>query len=184
MNIYIRASSAIVMLAMALTAASAEPPDFWQTPTTPGYGKIHALPQAAYLPQKGITYKVVFALTKPAKTPDQVNPSLDRVARTVNLYVAAGVPLDRLKFVAVAYGEATPLALNDEQYRVKFGISNPNLPLVKLLRKAGVDIAVCGQAVPEHQYEYEWVDSSITTALSSLTAITTLEQQGYVLMPL
>jgi hypothetical protein len=61
----------------------------------------------------------------------------------VNLYVASGVPLKNLKFVAVAYGEATPLVLNDAQYRAKFGVANPNLPLVEQLRTAGVDVSVC-----------------------------------------
>ena len=50
---------------------------------------------------------VVFAVTKAGEKPTDVNPSLERVARSVNLYVSAGVPLDHLKFVAVAYGPAT-----------------------------------------------------------------------------
>ena len=41
-----------------------------------------------------------------SKQPGAVNPALDHVARTVNLYAAAGVPLSHLKFVAVAYGAA------------------------------------------------------------------------------
>ncbi|KAK0331879.1 hypothetical protein LTR94_027152, partial [Friedmanniomyces endolithicus] len=110
--------------------------------------------------------------------------ALDRVARTVNLYVASGVPLKNLKFVAVAYGEATPLVLNDAQYRAKFGVANPNLPLVEQLRKAGVDVSVCAQAVAEHDFQDDWVDKSVTLALSGLTTVTTLEHDGYVLMPL
>jgi intracellular sulfur oxidation DsrE/DsrF family protein len=57
-------------------------------------------------------------------------------------------------------------------------------PLIALLRKAGVDVAVCGQAVAEHHFDYAWVDQSVTTALSGLTTVTTLEQSGYALMPL
>jgi intracellular sulfur oxidation DsrE/DsrF family protein len=176
-------TSTIGLLAAALTSSAAEP-DFWKTPTIQGYGKIHALPNAAYQPQKGISYKIVFALTKPTKSPEDVNPSLDRVARTVNLYVAVGVPLDHLHFVVIASGEATPLALNNKQYQAKYGTPNPNIPLVQALRKAGVDVAICGQAVAGHHYDYNWIDPSITIALSALTTITTLEQQGYVLMPL
>lgn len=159
-------------------------PGFWVTPTIQGFGKIHELPAAAYQPDRHVTYKIVFALTRAPKEPGEVNPALDRVARTVNLYVASGVPLSHLKLVAVAYGEATPIALDDVHYRAQYGIANPNLPLIALLRKAGVDIAVCGQAVGEHHYEYTWVDKSVTTALSGLTTVTTLEQSGYVLMPL
>ena len=113
-----------------------------------------------------------------------MSPSLDHVARTVNLYVSAGVPLSHLKFVAIAAGAATPIALNDAQYRKKYGVANPNLPLIAQLRKAGVDVAVCAQAVAEHDFQYDWVDSQVTVALSALTTITELQQQGYALMPL
>lgn len=179
---------AVATLALACSSAFAQQnfsdPGFWTTPTIQSYGKMHMLPNAAYKPEKDATYKIVFALTKGSKTPADVNPSLDHVARTVNLYVASGVPVSHLKFVAIAYGEATSLALSDEAYRAKFGTANPNLPLIASLRKAGVDVAVCGQAVAEHQFTYADVDKSVTTALSGLTTITTLEHKGYDLMPM
>jgi intracellular sulfur oxidation DsrE/DsrF family protein len=183
----------IHLLAAALVATAsfsahargdAEPAGFWQTPAIEGFGKMHNLPDAAYKPQPGHVYKIVFSLTSGAKQPDQKNPALDRVARTVNLYVAAGVPRKDLKFVAVASGAATPFVLDDAHYRAAYGVANPNLAEIAALRKAGVDIAVCGQAVAEHGYQYGWVDNSVTLALSALTTVTTLEQKGYALMPL
>jgi intracellular sulfur oxidation DsrE/DsrF family protein len=176
---------AAVILGTGAAASGAEqPPGFWVTPALEGYGKIHPLPQGAYRPEAGKTYHVVFGMTMAAKTPQDINPALERVARAVNLYASAGVPLEHLKFVAVAYGPATPLALNNAQYKAAFGVDNPNLPLIARLRKAGIDVAVCGQAVAEHDYPYEWVDSSVTLALSAITTITTLEQSGYSLMQL
>jgi len=168
----------------AMGAEADAAPGFWVTPTIQGFGRIHELPKSAYRPERNGTYKVVFALTRGVKDAKEVNPALDRVARSVNLYVASGVPLSHLKFVAVAYGEATALALDDAHYRAKFGTANPNLPLIALLRKAGVDIAVCGQAVAEHGFDYSWIDRSVTMALSGLTTVTTLEKSGYALMPL
>jgi intracellular sulfur oxidation DsrE/DsrF family protein len=58
------------------------------------------------------------------------------------------------------------------------------LPLIAALKKAGVDVAVCGQAVAEHNFDYAWLDSSVTLALSALTTLSTLEHQGYVLLQL
>ena len=174
-----------VLLALSLLPAVAIAGDgFWQTPTITGAGRMHALPQAAYQPDRNATYKVVFGLTKAADKPGEVSPALDRVARTVNLYVSAGVPLDHLKFVAIASGPATPIVLNDEQYQKKYGIANPNLPVIAELRKAGVDVAVCGQAVAEHDFQYDWVDLHVTLALSALTTISELQQKGYALLPL
>jgi DNA-binding transcriptional ArsR family regulator/intracellular sulfur oxidation DsrE/DsrF family protein len=179
-----KASALAAVLGLALTHAGAIAADgFWITPTIEGAGRIHPLPQAHYQPDARASYKVVFSLTG-AGQPDQVNPGLQRVARTVNLYTHAGVPLNHLHFVAVASGAATPLVLDDAHYQAAFGQPNPNLPVIARLREAGVDVAVCGQAVAEHDYPYEAVDRHVTLALSALTTITELQQQGYALMPL
>ncbi len=175
---------ALVATAFLVSTAGAAEPDFWTTPAIAGYGKIHVPPNAAYTPDRNAHYKIVFTLTGTGKSPSDVNPGLERVARTVNLYVASGGPLSHLKFVAVASGPATGLALDDEHYRAQFATGNPNLTLISELRKAGVDITVCGQAVAEHQYDYAWIDKSVTLSLSALTTVTTLEHDGYVLMPL
>jgi intracellular sulfur oxidation DsrE/DsrF family protein len=178
------AAALIAVASVSAHAAPAEPAGFWTTPTIQGYGNIHYLPDSAFRPRPGHTYKVVFAMTQDAKDPAKVNPALDHVARTVNLYVAAGVPLAKLKFVAIAYGAATPLALDNAHYQAAYGMPNPNLPLIAELKKAGVTVAVCGQAVAEHHFGYDWIDADVTLALSGLTTVTTLEQQGYALMPL
>jgi intracellular sulfur oxidation DsrE/DsrF family protein len=178
------AAFAVTLASVSAHAAPADPAGFWTTPTIQDYGKMHNLPNGTFKPQPGHTYKVVFAMTQAAAQPDEVNPALDHVARTVNLYAASGVPLAKLKFVAVAYGAATPLALDDAHYREAYGVPNPNLPLIVQLKKAGVTIAVCGQAVAEHHFQYDWINADVTLALSALTTITTLQQQGYALMPL
>jgi len=153
-----RHSAALIVLATLIAAPAApaaeEPPGFWTTPAIEGYGNIHPLPQGAYQPDPKQTYRIVFGMTAASKSPEEVNPAIERVARTVNLYASAGVPLNHLKFVAVAYGQATALALNDAQYKAAYGVANPNLPVIARLSKAGVDVAVCGQAVAEHKYQY------------------------------
>jgi intracellular sulfur oxidation DsrE/DsrF family protein len=174
-----------VMSASAIAhAESGDAADFWSTPAIHDYGKIHYVANAAFKPDPKRSYKIIFSLTLPSQAPDQVNIALDRVARTVNLYVAAGVPLSHLKFVAVAYGPATPLALDDAHYRMKFGTSNPNLPLIQALKRAGITVSVCAQAVAQMNFKYDWIANDVTLALSGLTTITTLETEGYVLMPL
>jgi intracellular sulfur oxidation DsrE/DsrF family protein len=169
---------------VAVPAAAGDVPGMTASPAVEGFGKLHPLPKAAYQPDPRATYKVVFAMTATSKVPEDVNPAVERVARAVNLYVSAGVPLSHLKFVAIAYGAATSVALDDAHYKAAYGVANPNLPVIASLRKAGVDVAVCGQSVLEHSYQYEWIDSSVTVALSAITTITSLEQQGYSLLPL
>jgi intracellular sulfur oxidation DsrE/DsrF family protein len=109
---------------------------------------------------------------------------LEHVARVVNLYTASGVPLSHLGFVAVIYGQATDAALDSAHYRQKYGVDNPNLGLIRTLRNAGIDVAVCGQKIASLQEQNQWVDPQVTLALSGLTTIASLEHQGYVLVPL
>jgi intracellular sulfur oxidation DsrE/DsrF family protein len=163
--------------------AHAAPPST-VTPGIAGEGAMHPLPDAAYQPNKDATYKIVFAVTKGSESPSDVNPALMRVARTVNLYASAGVPVSHLKLVAVASGPATSAMLDDVHYKEKFGVANPNTTLIHKLRVAGVDVAVCGQAVLESNYETSWISRDVTLALSALTTITLLQQEGYALMPL
>lgn len=174
----------VAAAAAAVGARAAEESGLSSAPAIEGYGWMHPLPKAAYQPDPKATYRVVFAMTAASKAPGDVNPAIERVARAVNLYVSAGVPLSHLKFVAVAYGAATSIALDDAHYKAAYGMANPNLPVIARLRKAGIDVAVCGQAVLEHHYQYEWIDPSVTVALSALTTITSLEDRGYRLMPL
>ena len=181
----IRMCAPVLVLALSLISAGAlAGEEFWQTPTIAGAGRIHPMPEAAYQPDPEATYKVVFNLSRFGVTPSDVSRSLDDVARTVNLYVNAGVPLSHLKFVAIATGKATPIILNDVQYQKLYGVANPNLALIAQLREAGVDVAVCAQAMAEHGFRYGWVDAHVTVALSGLTTVIDLQQEGYALSPL
>ncbi|TAL88055.1 MAG: sulfur reduction protein DsrE [Rhodanobacter sp.] len=180
-----KTSALAAVLDIALASSGALDVDgFWQAPTIHAAGKIHPLPQAAYQPDARASYKVVFGLTAAASRPGEISPALQRLARTVNLYVNAGVPLKHLHFVAVASGAATTIALGDAQYRKHYDTPNPNLPVIEQLRTAGVDVAVCGQAVAEHDYQYDWIDQRVTLALSALTTISELQRKGYALMSL
>ena len=62
----------LVSGSMSAVAAGASE-DATTTPAIAGYGKISAVPHAAYKPDPHQSYKVVFALTTAAKTPDEVD---------------------------------------------------------------------------------------------------------------
>jgi intracellular sulfur oxidation DsrE/DsrF family protein/DNA-binding transcriptional ArsR family regulator len=180
-----KASTLAAVLDLAVVDSGALVDDgFWRAPTIHAAGRIHPLPQAAYQPDPSSSYKIVFGLTMAAAKPGAISPGLQRVARMVNLYVNAGVALDQLRLVAVASGSATAMALDDAHYQKQYGTPNPNLPVIEQLREAGVDIAVCGQAMAQHDYQYDWIDQRVTLALSSLTTISELQQHGYALVPL
>jgi len=171
-------SVATLVMSTAATAADSE----WTYPTIQGFGKISPAPEASMQPAKDVEYKVVFSTTGGGDA-DKVNSSLDRVARAVNLFTGAGVPLSHLHFVVVIHGPATPTVLDNAHYQQKFSVDNPNAKLIDELNKAGVKIEVCAQALAANNLQRNWVNREVELTLSAITDIVMLEQQGYVLYP-
>ena len=174
----------IAFAALALQPARAADNGFWQNPVIKSDGSMHPLPDAAFQPDRNATYKTVFSVTKGSDDPKKVNGGFEHVARAVNVFASAHVPLDHLKFVIIVHGSAVPAVLDNAQYRKQFGVDNPNLKLIKELEAAGVQIAVCGQAVAGMKYEYSWVNPDVKIALSALSTVIVLQQQGYALFPM
>ncbi|MGH8362423.1 MAG: DsrE family protein [Gammaproteobacteria bacterium] len=175
-----------VLLGVFLSSAvlAAPPAGIWQNPAIKDAGAMHPLPQAVFQPDKNTIYKVVFSINHPAKGTQDPDGGLEPVARAVNIFASAGVPLDHLKFVAIIYGGATPMVLDDAHYQKQFHKHNPNLAAIRALKAAGVEIAVCGQAVAGFGYQNDWVDPDVKVALSALSTMIILQHQGYVLVPL
>jgi intracellular sulfur oxidation DsrE/DsrF family protein len=155
----------------------------WQYPVIKDAGRIRELPHSALQPDKQKTYKVVFDVKHGGKAGD-VNKGLAHVARTVNLFAAAGVPLNHLHFAVIFHGAATPAVMRNKDFKQRTGTSNPNLKVISELKKVGIKLYVCGQALAETHIQQNQVDPKVTIALSALTSLIELQQQGYVLMPL
>jgi intracellular sulfur oxidation DsrE/DsrF family protein len=177
-----RAVLAAVALAAATAGAAAADP-VWVNPAIQEFGAVVSLPDSGMQPSKDTDYRVVFNVTAGGPN-EKINPSLDRVARTVNVFASAGVPLSHLHFVAVLHGPATPAVLDNDHYREKFSVDNPNIKLISALQKAGVKVVVCGQALAHNKFPHEWVNKEVEITLSALSDVIILEQQGYVLFPL
>jgi len=163
-----------------------EPADFWSTPAIEGYGKIHYVDTPAFKPgtTAGLSNKIVFQINHNDGDIRKPNLGLERVARVTNLYYAAGVPLDQLKFVVSINGDAVSSALNNDQFSKAYGVDNPNLKLISELKKAGVQVTICDQSVAFHQIDRNWIDPMVTHTISSGTTVATLENSGYAFLML
>jgi intracellular sulfur oxidation DsrE/DsrF family protein len=172
-----------LLIGSPMDQASAESKSGWEYPAIRGYGKVRPYPDAAARPSPDRTYKVLFDITQSAETPEKPNEGLDHVARLINTLALAGVPIERLKLVLVVHGSATPAILKDERYRNRFGNGNPNTELIQALKKAGVTLYVCGQALAEKEFEPADVNPDITVALSALSVLPLYQMDGYALIP-
>src|SRR5690242_19268815 len=136
--------SLVLTVALATTGAQGQPPSGKTGlvyPLVPGQGGVVSLPRSAEQPRKGV--KAVFDVTADAK-PGEVNKGLEHVARLLNLYGAAGLTARDVKIAAVLHGQADKSALSDAAYAARFKVAaNPNLPLIRDLKEAGVEVVVC-----------------------------------------
>ena len=154
----------------------------WTYPAIAKYGPVHPLPHAAVQPNKEHTYKALFDVTSGAKDPSKPEGGLVHVARAVNVFASAGIPLKNLHFVAILHGPATPAILNNEAYKKKYGMDNPNIPLIDALRKAGVHVDVCGQALADLGFEHSEVYKHVRIDLSALATTVIYGDMGYAYM--
>jgi intracellular sulfur oxidation DsrE/DsrF family protein len=150
-------------------------------PIIPNVGGVVPLPDAAEQPRKGA--KVVFDITADTK-PADLNKGLERVARLLNLYGSAGLKASDVKIALVVHGEATKSVLANDIYRSKFATDkNPNLAVIGELRKAGVEIFVCGQALAYKGFERSEVSEGVKVASAALTVVINLQADGYSYVP-
>jgi intracellular sulfur oxidation DsrE/DsrF family protein len=180
MNFYNKIITAILLLiglAINLNAQN------WEYPVIKGYGPAVSLPNAAVQPDKSLQYKILFDISKPAASNDQVNPGLDHVARLINVFATAGMMPDQMELVVIIHSTAAPIVLKNEQYKTKYGVDNPNIQLLGELKKSGVVLYVCGQTLADYSFKQEWVNPDVTLALSALTVVPTYQLMGYALMP-
>lgn len=178
------AAALVLVFASAVTSAAVQPtqPDPHH-PVIAGYGTIEPQPDAAIHSDPRLDYKVVFSITQGSKDPAKVNESLDKVARFINLLGSDNIHIKPGHVLAVIHGGATPLVLDDAHYQARYHVANPNLALVDALKKAGVKVHVCGQALAGQKIPHDQVASSIPIDVSALTTMATLQLQGWALLP-
>lgn len=160
-------------------AALAQTPQF---PIVKGFGGIYEIPDATERPDGSLEYKILVDLTSPSEDPKQISRFVDNVARLMNLHGLAGVTQDRIKVKVVLHGGGIFTLLNDENYKKKYEVNNPNLAVFQALEEAGAEVLVCGQSLIARNLKTSDLWPGVTVAHSALTTITTYAMQGYIVL--
>lgn len=154
----------------------------FQYPEIEQYGGVVPLPDAAQQPRA--KSKIVVDLTA-GGDPGELYASVDKLARFVNIYGGAGKKSQQVTIAVVMHGDATFAALNNEAYGKKFkGAENANLECLQKLKKSGVELFVCGQSLIRKGGQPEQVVPYVDVAVSGLTSLVNLQQDGYAYFPL
>ena len=154
----------------------------WPAPVSPvipaadGYVSI---PNAAIPPDRAATYREIFDATQAATDPSRILPALNMAGSELNAFAVAGVPREHARFVFVFHGPAMAGLLDDAHYRARFGVPNPNLPVLTALRKAGAELYVCGQNVAADKIDPTTLSPDVKIASDALIVIMTYQAKGY-----
>jgi intracellular sulfur oxidation DsrE/DsrF family protein len=145
----------------------------------PGSGTAKEVPHAKELPDPNMTYKVLFDVAKAAPKPDEVNPILEALAKYLNTLDKWGVPADHRKLAVIFHQGGGQVILNNDAYKERTGHDNPNIALLQRLKKAGVELHVCGQGLLANKIEPSMVLPGIDVDLWALVSIVNFEMRGY-----
>lgn len=169
----------VVGFAVAPVAASAQS---LSTPTRgpmiEGYGPVFAIPDADFAPTD-VEYNLVFDVVQTAEEPSQVNRRIETLARFLNMHAAAGVPAENMNLALVVHGPAGKDLLDHAGYQARYGMDNPNVPLLEALADAGVAIYICGQTAYSRGLPKSELAEPVQMALSAMTALAAYQAKGY-----
>jgi intracellular sulfur oxidation DsrE/DsrF family protein len=129
------------------------------------------------------TYRAAFEVATPSPAPDRMNAAINTVARFLNMHAQAGVPVAQLSGAIVAHGGASFELLDDEAYRDRHGVDNPNGALIRELIAAGQPVILCGQSAASRGVNPDDLIPGVQVALSAMTAFMVLQAEGYRVNP-
>lgn len=176
-----------LLLALTVTAVLAGFRVFgqWGAPRAPvvpeadGYVPI---PGAALRPDRKRIYRAIYDATRAAKDPSQLVPALNMAGSELNALAVENVPRGNTKFAVVFHGPAINGVLDDEHYKARFGVPNPNLRALSELRKAGVEIFVCGQNLLSERIDAKIISPDVRVASDALIVLMAYQNDGYALL--
>ena len=128
---------------------------------------------------KKLNYRLAIDVTDGVKDSTSILSPLLEVARSYNLNIANGVPQKKLDVTVVIHGSAIWGMLNEDAYQEKYGVENPNLEVIKTLKKEGIEFYVCAQVLAFRNVEFDEISKDVDLAVSAKTALITLDQMGY-----
>ncbi len=151
-------------------------------PIIKSQGGIFETPFAVEGPDPKMIYNVVIEVERESDKPDTINWALNNVARYLNLLSVGGVPASQVNVVLAIHGGAAYTTMNNEQYRDKYKVDNPNLELYQELKAAGVKMFLCGQSIINRKIDRSRLVPEVKPALSMLTTVTTYQLRNYAYM--
>lgn len=170
------------MLAMALALPFPAVAQSADSLPVPGYPAARDVPGAHELPDPTMDLKVVFTIGDGAEdmTAD-VNPRLATLARYVNTLAKGAVPAEK-RHLVVMFHQRNPdfdITMTNAAFKARHGKDNPNIALIRDLKKAGVQFRACGQALGSREIDAADINPDIQIDLWAMVSVVNLQMKGY-----
>jgi len=151
-------------------------------PVIKDFGQVYKINKPDLLLEKNKKYKIIFDVYTDEKSFKKINPSINMVARFLNMHAQEKIKPEDLNIVLVLHGAATKNVLTDSAFNRKFKVKNPNTELIKALTKVNVKVFVCGQSFADKGYHVKDLSKNVKISLSALTALVHFQSEGYQLI--
>ena len=173
-----------IVVTGALLALVALPVRAQQTGPIIMKGGSHSpVPDPTFAVPTDLTYKVAWDIRVGAPKPGEPNAAFEVPARFLNQSVGIGVPRTNVQIAVVVHGTAGEELLNNDEYRSRKGVDNPNIALLDEMSRAGIRIIICGQTVAARKMPREKILPFVEVSPSAAWAHAVLQKQGYTLNP-
>ena len=143
------------------------------------FGVTYEVPNPDLATEIDSEFKVIFDVDKSSDDKSEVNRYIEVAARFLNMHVNAGMKPEQLKAAMTIHAGAAQDVLNNDVYKAKYGVDNPNFKLINALSEAGVDIIICGQSAAKNNMSREDINPNVKIALSATTALIQYQNKGY-----
>ncbi len=151
-------------------------------PVIKDFGQVYKIKNPDLLLNKDKKYKVIFDVYSDGENIKEINASINTIARFLNMHAQNNIKPENLNIVLILHGAATKNVLSEKAFKREFNISNPNIDLIKALKKENVQIYVCGQSFAYKGYKKNDLSKDVKLSLSALTALVKFQSEGYQLI--
>ncbi|MEX0996530.1 MAG: DsrE family protein [Flavobacteriaceae bacterium] len=151
-------------------------------PSIENFGPAFTIENPAFKTDTTQSFKAVFDVGRAFEETEKTNKLLESAARFIRLHREAGVPINQIQVALVIHGSAVFDLLNHADYqsfRESKEAFNPNYDLITALSQEGVEIILCGQTTSFRKIDKTQLHPDVKIALSAMTALVQLQNEGF-----
>jgi len=148
-------------------------------PVIKDYGTMYDVPFAKDKPNPSKKYKIIVESAATIEKPEEIYSPFEHISRMYNLHVYSGVRQKNLLVEVVVFGPSVSVLLNNEAYKQKFGVDNPNLKIIEEMTKEGIKVHACGQSIMVVGIDPATVNPNIDVVVSRFTTVSDRQMKGY-----